>query len=80
MTNVVKYDKVFTELFEIGADKLNEQLAIRTFSKWDSISHLSLITKIEDAFDIMLDAEDILEFRSYAIGKDILRKYGIVVV
>jgi len=44
---------------------------------WDSVLQLSLVTAIEDAFDIMLDAEDILGFTSYAAGKEILMKYNV---
>ncbi len=79
MTHTETYNKVFTELFEIDKSLLNENLAIRTFPRWDSIVHLSLVSQLEDVFDIMLDPEDILGFRSYVVGKDILAKYGITV-
>ena len=38
---------------------------------------LEMILTIEDEFDIMLDAEDILEITSFERVKDILRKYEI---
>ena len=79
MTHTEQYNKVFTDVFEIGADELNGQLAIRKHPRWDSIMHLSLISRIEDEFDIMLDPEDILGFGSYPVGKSILAKYGITV-
>ena len=37
----------------------------------------SLISSIEDEFDIMLDAEDVLEFTSYDNTKAILAKYDV---
>ena len=44
---------------------------------WDSVRQLSLTSAVEDAFDIMLDPEDILEFTSYDNAKAILTKYDI---
>jgi len=40
-------------------------------------AQLSLVTAVEDAFDIMLDAEDILDFKSFVKAKEINAKYGI---
>ena len=41
------------------------------------MKQLALTTVLEDTFDIMLDAEDILELTSYTKGKEILRKYEV---
>ena len=38
-----------------------------------------MIAELEDKFEIMLDTDDIIDFSSYEIGKDILKKYGIEV-
>ena len=39
--------------------------------------HMSLVAMLEDAFDIMMDTDDIIEFSSYEKGKEIIRKYEI---
>ena len=79
MNNIEKYNVCFTDVFSIKEDKLNEQFSNETAGNWDSIHHLSLIAKIEENFDIMLDTDDILGFTSYAYGKEILiSKYNIV--
>ena len=38
---------------------------------------MGMIAALEDAFGIMMDTEDIIEFGSYTIGIEKLRKYGI---
>ena len=80
MTNLEKYNKAFTEIFEIEEDKL-EGLKYQEITAWDSVGHMSLVAAIEDAFDIMLDTDDIIEFSSYEKGKEILAKevYGVEV-
>ena len=44
---------------------------------WDSVGHMTLMAAIEDAFDIMLDTDDIVDFSSYEKGKEILKKYDV---
>lgn len=45
---------------------------------WDSIGHMSLVAALEEAFDIMMDTDDIIDFSSYKKGMEILsEKYGV---
>ena len=44
---------------------------------WDSVGHMTLMAALEDAFDIMLDTDDIVDFSSYEKGKEILKKYDV---
>jgi acyl carrier protein len=38
---------------------------------------MSLISALEEAFDIMMDTDDIIDFSSYEKGKEILKKYDV---
>ena len=40
---------------------------------------MGLVSALEDAFDIMLDTDDIIDFNSFEKGKEILAKadYGV---
>lgn len=79
MTNVEKYNSIFTTTFSIPETELGEQLVYQTIPAWDSIGHMTLIAALEEAFDIMLDAEDIIDFSNYCKGKEILGKYDVKV-
>ncbi len=78
MNNLEKYNQAFMETFEIGEDKL-ANLKYQDITAWDSVGHMSLIAALEDAFDIMMDTEDIIDLNSYEKGKEILSKadYGV---
>lgn len=76
MTNLEKYNGVFCETFGIGEDKL-EGLTYQSITEWDSVGHMQLIAAIEDAFDIMIDTDDIIDLNSYEKGKELLSKYDI---
>lgn len=73
MTNYEKYLKVFTETFPITDDEA-EKLEYQGISDWDSVGHMGLIAAIEDAFDIMIDTDDIIDLSSFKKGKEILSK------
>ena len=78
MNNLEIYDNVFIENFEIPKEDL-KRLEYQSIQSWDSVGHMELIAALEEAFDIMMDADDIIELNSYEKGKEILTdNYGVV--
>jgi len=77
MNNKEKYNKVFVDCFCVAEDVLNENFTYQCVAAWDSVGHMGMIAALEDAFDIMMETEDIIEFGSYTIGIDKLKKYGV---
>lgn len=77
MNNNEKYIQTFTEAFEIAADQA-PALKYQDIKAWDSVGHMGLMAKIEDAFGIMMEPDDIIDFSSFEKGKEILSgKYGV---
>lgn len=77
MSNKEKYNQIFKHVFTVEENALNEEFSILNVDKWDSVAHMSLISELEEAFDIMFDTDDIINFTSYMCGMDMLKKYGI---
>lgn len=77
MVNSEVYDQIFIEMLEIDKSQLGDDLIYQSVNNWDSVGHMQLTSALEDAFDIMLDTDDIIDFSSYNIGKEILGKYGV---
>ena len=77
MTNKQKYNKAFIDSFSIDESVLGDALVYNTISEWDSIGHMGLIAAIEEAFDIAMETDDIIDFSSYKKGFEKLAKYGI---
>lgn len=77
MSNLEKYDAIFTEVFSVTTDLLGDNFSKETVSEWDSVHQLNIITLLEETFDLMLDPEDIMACTSYNAGKEILIKNGI---
>lgn len=77
MSNKEKFDNVFIECFGVKQEDLNEKFVYNCIAAWDSVGHMGMIAALEDIFDIMMETEDIIEFSSYTVGIDKLKKYGI---
>lgn len=76
MTNLEKYINAFMETFQIEASKTNG-LEYRSIPAWDSVGHMTLIAALEEAFDIMMDTDDIIDLSSFEKGKEIMAKYDV---
>ena len=78
MTNKDQYDNIFMEAFSIEKSQIDETLEYESIQEWDSIGHMTLVGMIEDAFEISMDLDDIIELSSYNKGIEILsEKYEI---
>ena len=77
MTNLEKYNAIFTEVFGVTVEQLGDNFSKETVSEWDSVHQLNIITLLEENFDLFLDPEDIMACTSYNAGKDIVIKNGI---
>ena len=75
--NIEKYENAFMESFDIEKSMLNEELKYESIPEWDSVGHMTMISNLEEVFDIVLEMDDIIDFSSFEIGKEILKKYKI---
>ena len=58
--------------------KFNENIKYNDIPEWDSIGHMSLVSNIEEKFNITFETDDIIELSSFKKGKEILtNKYKI---
>ena len=76
MTNSEKYMDTFVKTLEIQPNE-TDGLKYQDIPAWDSVGHMTLVAAIEEAFDIMMDTEDIIDLSSFEKGKEILAKYDV---
>ena len=77
MSNNEKYNDVFIQVFGVSKSELDENFTFKNIETWDSLTHLTLISELEDTFDVMFETDDILHFGGYLNGMKILAKYGV---
>ena len=77
MSNLEKYRNAFVEGLDVEEDKITDSLEYEGIPEWDSVGHMSLVACIEEAFDIMMETEDIIDFNSFRKGIELLKKYDV---
>ncbi len=77
MSNSEKYTQAFVEAFGVAADQV-PSLKYQDIPAWDSVGHMGLVARLEEAFGIMMEPDDIVDLSSFEKGKEILAgKYSI---
>ena len=77
MSNSEKYTQAFVEAFGVTADQA-PALKFQDIAAWDSVGHMGLVSRLEEAFGIMMEPDDIVDLSSFEKGKEILAgKYAI---
>ncbi len=78
MNNSEIYKAVFVESLQVPSENFNENIEYNEVPEWDSIGHMSLVSNIEEKFNITFETDDIIELSSFKKGKEILtKKYKI---
>ena len=68
----------FIETFSIQK-KVLKDLEYGKIDQWDSIALMTLMSDLEYEFKITFENDDIIDFSSYKKGKEILKKFNIII-
>ena len=77
MDNKQKYKDIFIKSLSIDNSKFNEEIKYNEIPEWDSIGHMTLMSGLEEGFNIAIETDDIVDFSSFKKGLEILGKHKI---
>lgn len=77
MNNPEKLINAFSEALAVSKESINDDLAYQSIPEWDSITHMILISQLEDTFEVAIDTDDVIDLSSVGKAKEILSKYNI---
>ena len=77
MSNKQKYQDIFIKSLSMDSNKFNENLKYNEIAEWDSIGHMTLMSGLEEGFNINMETDDIVDFSSFKKGIEILKKYKV---
>ena len=78
MSNLDLYKNIFIEALGIEEKSFSEEIKYNEIPEWDSIAHMTLVSALEEKFNISFEVDDIIAFSSYIKGQEILKeKYKI---
>ena len=77
MSNSETYKQIFIEALNIPEEKFSTEIKYNEIPEWDSIGHMTLMSGLEEGFNISIETDDIVDFSSFKKGMEILEKYKI---
>ena len=79
MENLIRYHKVFMNVFSILEEDVVAGLKYQSHPNWDSLGHMTLVAALESEFSISMDMDDVIDLESFEKGIEILAKYNVSV-
>ena len=78
MTNLERYNKIIKSYLKVTDEELSDDVLVyNRHPKWDSVTHMDMVTELEEKFDVEFDTLDITSFSKYSLGIEILTKLGV---
>lgn len=77
MENENKLKNAFSEALAVEIETITDELKYQSIPQWDSISHMVLVSAIEETFEISINTDEIIDLSSFFKAKEILSKKGI---
>ena len=65
MSNLEKYKSAFINSLSLSKNVNLEKLEYQSITEWDSIGHMTLMSELENVFNISIDTDDIVDFSSF---------------
>ena len=56
-----KVCEIIAEICSVEKNEVNENSTVGDFPAWDSMGHLGILSKVEEAFDISFEPEEMME-------------------
>jgi acyl carrier protein len=70
-----KINEILTMTFKISPEDSLKNLGMKDVARWDSLTHMDLIVKIEEDLRIQLSGDDIADMITFDAIRTIIGKY-----
>ena len=68
-----KLKNIFCDTFQINTNDFTVNLSIGDIINWDSLGHLTIITAVEEEFEISFNNDEIIKLKSFNDFLNILK-------
>lgn len=70
-----KVVEIFCDEIGIDIQTANDEMAYDSLKGWDSLKHLVIVSRLEEAFDLELEVDDIIAMSTLGKIKEIVARY-----
>ena len=79
LANSEKIKEIFAETLKISVEEVVDMLSYVEYDPWDSVTHMKIVAKLEQAFDLEFEMREIVAMETVAkvneiVAKEILAK------
>lgn len=72
-------ETLISQVFGIATGTVRDELGFDSIDSWDSLTHMQLITALEDSYKIQFTGDEIADMRSVGAARAALRAHGVAV-
>lgn len=69
-----KLTEIFADVFDDDSITLTDATTADDIEEWDSLTHITLIAEVEDAFDMKFSMKDVLGMKNVGEMVDIIER------
>ena len=72
-----KLSEILEKIFQIPSNNINDEISQENLEAWDSMTHLILVTELEESYNIQIAEDDILAMKTVADIRNTLIKNSV---
>ena len=72
-----KVENLLSEVLQMSASDITDNLTMKDVDAWDSLKHMELIVALEQSFEVQLNFDEIVAMQSVSAIKRVLRERGV---
>lgn len=72
-----RLEGIVAEKLAMPVGEVNDRTAYNVAKRWDSITHLELVSAIESAFGVEFDVDETTAMSDVKAIRELLRKHGV---
>lgn len=72
----MKLIKIFSEVFSLPQDEVNDELALHDIPQWDSMAHMILILRLEETWNIQFSGDEIADIQTVGDARRLIMSHG----
>jgi acyl carrier protein len=73
----MKLEKLIAEALATPEASLHDSTELRSIPAWDSMTHIVLITRLEESFGVQLSGDEIADMKTVGDARRFLRGHGV---
>ena len=75
----MKIETIFSSVFSTPVDTIMDATELKSIPSWDSMTHMVLITRLEEEFQVQLTGDEIADMQTVGDARRFLAGHGAAV-